>query len=356
MAPGTFLGEASNGRNNSKGTDADESSLRASGSDALLLAYLSRIGIDEDAAVDLIGREPNAADLGLLLRSHLTSVPFENLGQHDHPAAGEDVEAVARGSHVPSLDTHKTLKKIVFDRRGGVCFEINYAFAWLLRSLGYRVRVGSSQVINPDGPVPGPPGHLCLYVDGLTATNTAIHVDPGFGDAPREPMPSVLNNVVVDGMIGDQYEFVPNSDPSAFGQSPEQHQRFPVVLKRSRKVGIGSSPMVDFIGEEAFGSDEAPPPSPEMTPPEPIYLLNFDDDMALDDDEFAKGIAFVLADDEKNVFSQKRICIMVRENGYDFVGEGYAKSVRNGKETSRTKLRDEKSYRAALEDVAGIKL
>jgi hypothetical protein len=194
---------------------------------------------------------------------------------------------------------HKSLKKVVYDRRGGFCFELNFVFAWLLRTLGYKVRLSMSAVISPDGPVPG---HLAILVDGLGPQ--PLHVDPGFGDAPREPMPAVIGNTVTDSMIGDQYHFVTNEDPAAFGQTAEMAKRYGQVMMRSRKTGFSSSVMVDFVG-----LTETPPPTPERAPPEPVYLLNFDDDLAFDCKEFSDGIAGVLADNEKNPFSQKRMCI-----------------------------------------------
>jgi len=327
---------------------SNSSTAMDAGSAATLLAYLDRIGLGHEAAA-LIGRTPNKDDLKLLLQSHLKSVPFENLGQHTHPA-GVGVGEVPRGPHVPTLEVAKTLKKIVFDRRGGFCWELNFAFAWLLRSLGYKVRVGNANVITPGGPIPG---HLVVFVDGLGPE--PLHVDPGFGDAPREPMPTTLSNPVTDTMIGDRYTFQPNTDPSAFGQTPSQHKRFGVVMMRERNKGIGGSPMVDFVGVEAFGGS-TPPPTPEMTPPEPVYLLHFADDLSLDCDEFKKGLASVLVEVEQNPFSQKRMTIMVKENGFDFVGKDYWKEVRDGKEVTRESLEDEAAYRAALDKVAGIKL
>ena len=80
------------------------------GSKATLLAFLDRIGLCDEAEA-LIARKPSAEDLSKLLRSFLLSVPFENLGQHSHPALGDSVAAVPAGKHIPSLDVHKTLKK-----------------------------------------------------------------------------------------------------------------------------------------------------------------------------------------------------------------------------------------------------
>lgn len=358
------------------------SAEKDAGSKAMLLAFLDRIGLGDEEAEALLARAPSAADLKLILHQFLKSVPFENLGQHTHPA-GDGVAAVAARKHVPSLDVHRTLKKIVCDRRGGFCFELNFAFAWLLRSLGYAVRVGLSYVCTPDGPVPG---HLALLVDGLGPH--ALHVDPGFGDAPREPMPAVLGSTVTDDMIGDQYTFVANDDPTKLNCPPELAKRFGQVsgdaiasqsddshdaiaaasrselrnvtarvffgrqvMMRSRAKGFGGSVMPDFIGLA-----DTPPPTPERSPPEPVYLLNFVDDCALDCDEFRAGLAHVLADDEKNPFSQKRMCFLLREKGFDFIGKDYVKEVRDGKEMRREPIESEAAYRATLRQIAGIEL
>ena len=289
-------------------------------SKAMLLAYLDRIGLAADEAEALTARPPNAADVKLLLHKQITSIPFENLGQHRHPAT-DGVALVPRGRHVPTLNVHETLKKIVFDRRGGFCFELNYAFVWLLRSLGYKVRVSVAAVIMPGGPVAG---HMCLLIDGLG--EDALLIDPGFGDAPREPMAVKLSVPVTDDMIGDMYTLAPNDDPSKFDQTPEHVKRFNMVLMRSRKKGISSSPMVDVAGMET------PPPATEMGAPEPVYLFNSRDDIALDCKEMVDGLAGVLVEAEQNLFSQKRMCIMLREDGFDFVGDKYYKEIRHGVE------------------------
>lgn len=335
----------------------------------MLRQYLDRIGIDEDTAHAMTSeeRKPNKSDLELLLRAHLKSVPFENLSQHTHPAGSssghnnnkEEEEKQyneVQVTKLPSLDVDATLQKIVVNRRGGFCWEINVAFAWLLRSLGYTVRFGCSHVVLPGG---CQPGHLCLYVDNIS-DGTALHVDPGFADAPRAPMPAAFGNVVNDTMIGDAYTFEkinhhnsdddPHTLSESLKQSPEQKKRFSAVLMRSRKRGFGGSPMNDLIGMEA------PEPTSQMTPPEPIYVLNFDDNLEVDCVEFQEGLATVLREDDNNLFHQKRMCIILRDEGFDFVGSNYCKEIRHGREVSRQDLTDEGAYRDALERIAGIRL
>ncbi len=121
--------------------------------------YLSRLGVD-GAIVD---RAPNAEDLQALLTAHLQSIPFENLGQHEHPSEGLPFIGVPAVSKplLPTLDVDACLRKLVDARRGGFCFELNFSFAWLLRQLGYAVRLGRADVFGPPGTPPGK-GHLVI--------------------------------------------------------------------------------------------------------------------------------------------------------------------------------------------------
>lgn len=125
--------------------------------------YLHRLAIDPPGRPDLDG-------LRLLHRRHLESVPFENLSIHlDEPIVLDEVELVA---------------KIAVRHRGGFCYELNGAFAWLLRRLGYRVDLLEAGVFTPDG-LPGPHfDHLVLRVH----LDDPWLVDVGFGDSHAEPL------------------------------------------------------------------------------------------------------------------------------------------------------------------------
>ncbi len=144
--------------------------------------YLGRLGVDPG----IVDRAPNAEDLQALLTAHLQSIPFENLGQHEHPSEGLPFIGVPAVSKplLPTLDVDKCLSKLVEKNRGGFCFELNFSFAWLLRQLGYAVRLGRADVFGPPGTPPGK-GHLVIFVDGLGPGKEALLVDPGFGDAIR---------------------------------------------------------------------------------------------------------------------------------------------------------------------------
>src|SRR5687768_18366679 len=78
--------------------------------------YLSRIGLTYPPPL------PDARALRSLQRSHLLNVPFENLDIHwKRPIV---------------LDTKKFYDKIVGERRGGFCYELNGLFNDLLREIG----------------------------------------------------------------------------------------------------------------------------------------------------------------------------------------------------------------------------
>ena len=119
------------------------------------VAYLERIGATWPDA-------PSPAALATLMEAHLESVPFENLSIH----LGEPID----------LDEAALLDKLVSRRRGGFCYELNGAFAALLRHLGFEVTLLAARVHTPGGL--GPPyDHLTLRVD----LDEPWLVDVGFG-------------------------------------------------------------------------------------------------------------------------------------------------------------------------------
>lgn len=306
--------------------------MDAASDSAMRDAYLGRLGFTADDAKALVSRDPNAADLQSLLTASLMTIPFENLGQHDHPADGEDVPALSKPV-LPKLDAASSLDKLVNKKRGGFCYEINYAFAWLLRQLGYAVRLGRSDVITPDGPSPG---HLVLFVDGLG--DDALMVDPGFGDPVRVPLP--VTGEAAEKELGETYTLAPASE---FGL-PE---RFTHALMRGRAIGSATA-FWDFLG--------APNPPPEPMPPMPVYAVNINDDLGLDAPEFVEGFGSVLAQVPENLFASKRICVLAQPDGHVTLGKDYVKTITRGVEVSRTELPTEKEWRAALAENFGITL
>lgn len=130
--------------------------------DNIMDDYLRRIEADRPHRADLAG-------LRHLMERHILSVPFENLDYH----LGEDI-----------FMDERVLEKIVRKNRGGGCYEVNPALAFLLTSLGYELDILPGWVHRPDGLGPFL-GHLALRV---RADGQDWLVDVGFGRNSRFPL------------------------------------------------------------------------------------------------------------------------------------------------------------------------
>jgi len=126
-------------------------------------AYLDRIGYSGPVM-------PTADVLRRIHLAHLQTVPFENLD-------------ISRGRKI-AMDEEAFVRKLVEERRGGFCYELNGAFAALLRALGFKVTLLSARVRRSDGSDGFEFDHLTLRVD-LEEPRLA---DVGFGDAFLEPL------------------------------------------------------------------------------------------------------------------------------------------------------------------------
>ncbi|MBL8132874.1 MAG: arylamine N-acetyltransferase [Anaerolineae bacterium] len=128
-----------------------------------------------DAYLDRINhRAPVRPDLDTLTalhRAHLIHIPYENLDIH-------------RG--VPlTLDLPTLYRKIVVDRRGGWCFEMNGLLAWALREIGFDVTLLASSVGRGSADEPFIGDHLILLVQ----LDRPYLADVGFGNGLFEPIP-----------------------------------------------------------------------------------------------------------------------------------------------------------------------
>ena len=132
----------------------------------MLAAYLARIGVPCPSVLD----QGTLRDLHC---AHLMAVPFENLSIH----LGEPI----------LLDEASLLDKIVRRRRGGFCYELNGAFAWLLEGLGAQVTRVSARVYGQGGQLGPPFDHLALVVRIPDGTGPWI-ADVGFGSHSTYPL------------------------------------------------------------------------------------------------------------------------------------------------------------------------
>jgi N-hydroxyarylamine O-acetyltransferase len=125
--------------------------------------YLARIGFIGAA-------RPNLETLRRLHLAHLCTVPFENLD-------------IMLGRQIV-CDQARFIRKVVELGRGGFCYELNGAFAALLRALGFEVTLLSARVSRPDGSASPEFDHLTLRVD----LEEPWLADVGFGDSFLEPL------------------------------------------------------------------------------------------------------------------------------------------------------------------------
>ena len=124
--------------------------------------YLRRISFHDDIRID-------QSTLAGLHRKHIQSVPFENLDIH----YGRKIR----------LDLRKLENKIVTNKRGGFCYELNGLFCALLRELGFDVQMISARVCER-GKIGREFDHMALVVN----LDEEWLADVGFGDNFLEPI------------------------------------------------------------------------------------------------------------------------------------------------------------------------
>jgi N-hydroxyarylamine O-acetyltransferase len=129
-------------------------------------AYLRRIDAPRPAAADVEA-------LRMLHLRHLLAVPFENLSIH----LGQDIV----------LEEAALAEKIVGSRRGGFCYELNGAFAALLRALGFGVDLLAARTFGEGGRLGPPYGHMALRVTTADGTGPWL-ADVGFGRHSHLPL------------------------------------------------------------------------------------------------------------------------------------------------------------------------
>lgn len=126
-------------------------------------AYLKRIDYRG-------GLELNPETLRALHRAHLLAIPYENLDIH----LGRPL----------SLDEKAIFQKLVLEKRGGWCYEMNGLFAWALREAGFEPRLLAGAVNRDKIGGEAERNHLALLVE----LDSAYLVDVGFGNGFLEPL------------------------------------------------------------------------------------------------------------------------------------------------------------------------
>ncbi len=131
-----------------------------------LSAYLARIRYPTSV-------KPDVQTLHGLQMAHMLHVPFENL----------DI-----GLERPiQLSEGALWNKIVVQKRGGFCYELNGLFAWLLKQIGFDVTYLNARVYNREGNLGIDFDHLALLIK-IPNHATRWLADVGFGDSFNEPL------------------------------------------------------------------------------------------------------------------------------------------------------------------------
>jgi len=129
-------------------------------------SYLQRVGYAGNAVSGLV-------DLAALVQAHQMSVPWENLAVFlDEPQA---------------LSIDVLFERIVAQRRGGTCWELNFLFAALLDELGFQASFLCAQSWDPRNSDWTPPfDHMVL---SISISGHDYLVDVGLGKALLPPLP-----------------------------------------------------------------------------------------------------------------------------------------------------------------------
>ncbi len=115
---------------------------------------------------------PDLDCLRAVHRHHVQAIPYEDL----------DVQL----GRSLDLDPERIRRKLIIERRGGWCYEMNGLLGWALEEIGFEVTRMTGGVLRSERGDDAYGNHLVLRVDLDGASWIA---DAGLGDALQEPIP-----------------------------------------------------------------------------------------------------------------------------------------------------------------------
>ncbi len=128
------------------------------------MKYLERINYSSELLVD-------KETLFGLHQKHVFGVPFENLDIHYRK--------------IFDLQLDNLYRKIVLNRRGGFCYELNALFNELLCAVGFKSTIISAMIFDSDGCLGPAYDHMCVWVE---VAGKQYLADVGFGDLFTKPL------------------------------------------------------------------------------------------------------------------------------------------------------------------------
>ncbi len=132
-----------------------------------------------------------AADLKTLQKlqdAHLKYIPYENFD--------------CLNGRITSLRHEDMFRKIILHNRGGICFELNGLYNWLLESLGYQVTSFAGRFIDKlEVYQLRRHRNMCIQLEGKRyITDVGVN-----SESPRQPLELTENLIQSDGI--SQYKF-----------------------------------------------------------------------------------------------------------------------------------------------------
>lgn len=132
-----------------------------------------------------------AADLATLKKlqdAHLKFIPYENFD--------------CLNGRITSLDHEDMFNKMILHNRGGICFELNGLYNWLLESLGYDVVSYAGRFIDKIKTYQLRRHRtMCVNINGIRyITDVGVN-----SESPRIPLELVENKIQSDGI--SQYKY-----------------------------------------------------------------------------------------------------------------------------------------------------
>jgi len=115
-------------------------------------------------------QQPTIKFLQQLQKNHMYYVPFENL------------DVMRRVPIYLNLET--IYEKIVTNKRGGYCYEVNGLFQWLLEAVGFDTYLVGATVMRPTGEFAKKNTHVGIIV----TLDQPYLVDVGFGNSQLQPL------------------------------------------------------------------------------------------------------------------------------------------------------------------------
>lgn len=153
-----------------------------------LKKYMERIGIEGEI-------QPDLETLKKIQKQHLINIPFENI----------DIIK----NRTLNLNTDSLFNKIIEEKRGGICYELNGLFLIFLKEIGYDVKYISARVREEGTDL----DHVLLLVN---IYKEKYIVDVGFKDNylyPIKMIPNLVqenykNSYKINQLESDKYQLI----------------------------------------------------------------------------------------------------------------------------------------------------